>query len=124
MKLKNTTKIELSNILHKNYKTRNSAVEWNIKKIVRKAFSKIDFDVRKKCDLFILTKQNLFNSSDIMKEIDGRLKTRPIKLNNISLNLKIDFEVKFSLHRIQAMMNAESPAKRYQPSACINSYSN
>ena len=116
--------MEISNILHKNYKTRNSAVEWNIKKIVRNAFSKIDFDVRKNFDLHILTQKNLFNSSDIMNDINKRLMTRPIKLNNISLNLKIDFEVKFSLHRLQTLMNAECPTKRYQPISCINNYSN
>ena len=58
----NRTTIEMSHSFEKNIKLRNSDVEWNIEKIVRKAFSKIDFDIAKTIDLNMLIQKRFFNS--------------------------------------------------------------
>ena len=116
----NRTKIEISHSFEKNIKLRNSDVEWNIEKIVRKAFSKIDFDIAKTIDLNMLIQKTFFNSSSILKQIKRRQDKSNFRLDIFSLNLKLDVEVKFSPQRLKASFNTSCMERKYLNNSILN----
>ena len=76
-----------------------SDVESNVERIVRKAYSNIDFDV--------LIQKNILNLWSILKKLKRQQNTRKFKLHNFSMDLKLDFVVKFSLEMLKASFNTE-----------------
>ena len=112
LEMENRTKMEISNSFE-NYKMRISDVEMSIEKIVRQAFSKIDLGIGKSIDFDLLIQKTLLNSSSIVKQVKRQQDTRKFKLGNFFVDLKFDFEVKFSLQRLKTLFNTECLDRKY-----------